>query len=152
MSASIEQRLQLLEDRAEIAALIARYGPAVDSGDGDAARALWADGGSYVIEDVTLDAEGIRTLTEWPTHQEYMRAGCAHVVSAPRIEVTGDTAVATTHSVVLIHRDENWVAERVSANRWELVRTVDGWRVQRRRNHLLNGAVEARALLTVDVT
>ncbi|WP_194420679.1 nuclear transport factor 2 family protein [Microbacterium abyssi] len=148
MSASIEQRLQALEDRAEIAALIARYGPAVDSGDGDAVRALWTDEGTYVIDDVTLDAGGIRTLTELPTHQEYMSAGCAHVISAPRIQLTGDAAVATTHSVVMIHDGERWNAERVSANRWELARTVDGWRVSRRRNHLLNGAAAARALLT----
>ncbi len=147
MSASVEKRLRALEDRAEIAELISRYGPAVDSGDGDAARALWADDGTYTFEDVTLDADGIRTLTEFPTHQGYMRAGCAHVISAPHITISGDTAVAITHSVVLIHGDGRWEAERVSANRWELVRTADGWRVACRRNHLLDGDAKARALL-----
>lgn len=148
MSDEFERRLRQLEDRAEISELIARYGPAVDRGDADAISALWAPGGTYQFDDVVLDSAGIRTLTSIPAHVEYMRRGCAHIVSAPLIEVDGDTAVAVTHSVVMLHDGDRWIGERVSANRWELRRLPDGWRVQRRRNRLLDGAAAARDLLS----
>lgn len=147
MSAELERRLRALEDRAEIAELIAGYGPAVDSGEGDAVAALWTDDGTYQFDETVLDADGIRGLVEYDTHVEYMRRGCAHVLSAPRIEIDGDTAVAVTHSVVMLHDGERWVGERVSANRWELVRTDAGWRAQRRQNRLLDGATAAQDLL-----
>lgn len=147
MSEALERRLQALEDRAEIAELIARYGPAADAGDAEAVAALWASEGTYQFDDTVLDADGIRSLVSIPTHVEYMRRGCAHILSAPRIEIEGDTAVAVTHSVVMLREGERWVGERVSANRWELRRTVAGWRVLRRRNRLLDGDAAARELL-----
>ena len=36
---------------------------------------------------------------------------------------------------------------RVSANRWDMVRTAYGWRVRHRENALLDGSEGARALL-----
>lgn len=147
MSEALERRLRALEDRAEIAELIARYGPAADAGDAEAVAALWAPGGTYQFDDTVLDADGIRALVSIPTHAEYMRRGCAHIVSAPRIEIDGDHAVAVTHSVVMLRDGERWVGERVSANRWELRRMSVGWRVQHRRNRLLDGDAAARDLL-----
>ena len=147
MSEALERRLRALEDRAEIAELIARYGPAADAGDADAVAALWAPDGTYQFDDTVLDADCIRSLVTIPTHVEYMRRGCAHIVSAPRIEIDGDAAIAITHSVVMLRQGEQWVGERVSANRWELRRTAAGWRVQRRRNRLLDGDAAARGLL-----
>lgn len=147
MSEVLERRLRALEDRAEIAELVARYGPAVDSGDAEAVAALWATNGTYRFDDTVLDAQGVRSLVTIPTHVEYLRRGCAHIVSAPRIAIEGDTAVAITHSVVMLREGERWIGERVSANRWELVRTQAGWRVQDRRNRLLDGSAAARELL-----
>jgi uncharacterized protein (TIGR02246 family) len=147
VSEALERRLRALEDRAEVAELIARYGPAADAGDADAVAALWAPDGTYQFDDTVLDADGIRSLVAIPTHVDYMRRGCAHIVSAPRIEIDGDAAVAITHSVVMLRDGEQWVAERVSANRWELRRTAAGWRVQCRSNRLLDGDVAARELL-----
>ena len=142
-----ERRLRALEDRAEITELIARYGPAADAGDADAVAALWAPDGTYRFDDTVLDADGIRALVTIPTHVEYLRRGCAHIVSAPHIEIDGDTAVAVTHSVVMVRDGDRWSGERVSANRWELRRTGQGWRVQHRRNRLLDGDAAARELL-----
>lgn len=147
MSDELERRLRALEDRAEIAELIARYGPAVDAGDGEAVAALWSDDGTYRFDDVELEAEGIRALVSYPTHRDYMARGCAHIISAPRIEITGDTAVAVTHSAVMVHEDGRWIGARVSANHWELRRLPEGWRVQHRRNSLLDGSAAARDLL-----
>lgn len=147
MSADLERRLRALEDRAEIAELIASYGPAVDSAESDAVAALWTDDGTYQFDETVLDADGIRALVAYDTHVEYMRRGCGHILSAPRIVIDGDTAVAVTHSAVLVRDGERWVGERVSANRWEFVRTDAGWRVQRRQNRLLDGATAAQDLL-----
>ncbi|WP_313358007.1 nuclear transport factor 2 family protein [Microbacterium sp.] len=145
----VERRLRALEDRAEIAELIARYGPAVDSADGEAVADLWASDGTYQFDDTVLDAAGVRGLVEYPTHIDYMRRGCAHILSAPHIVLDGDTATAITHSAVMIHDGARWVGERVSANRWGLVRHPEGWRVQWRRNRLLDGSAAARELLSL---
>ena len=59
-----------------------------------------------------------------------------------------DTAVATNHSLVFARRGEPWTAERVSANRWELTRTAEGWKVSKRENRLLTGSEWARQLFS----
>ena len=43
------KRLEVLEDRAEIADLIASYGPLADKGDGEALAQLWVEEGEYEI-------------------------------------------------------------------------------------------------------
>ena len=61
----------------------------------------------------------------------------------------GDRAVACGHSVVFRNGTTGFEVWRVSANRWELVRTDDGWRVERRLNAPLDGSEAARALLGI---
>ncbi|CEA06966.1 hypothetical protein BN1051_00271 [Arthrobacter saudimassiliensis] len=147
----LEERLRALEDRACILDLIAGYGPLADSGNGAGIGALWAEGGSYSFEmageTTTLRGAEIGGLVELESHRELMAAGCAHFLSAPSVRIDGDTATAVNHSVVLVHRDGIWVAERVSANHWTLTRTDDGWRVANRTNALLTGDESARDLL-----
>ena len=55
--------------------------------------------------------------------------------------------MATCYSRVYRHGDDGYWVWRVSANRWELVRTPDGWRVKRRVNRTLNGQPDARNIL-----
>ena len=74
-----------------------------------------------------------------------MQSGCAHILSPPRVQLDGDRAEAINHSIVLVKRGETWVAERVSANRWELGRTTAGWRVVKRTNRLLKYCTLAAA-------
>lgn len=145
---TIEERIQRLEDRAEIADLIARFGPIVDSGNGEKLTELWADDGEYRVGDeYTFVGGEIARLTDLETHQAYLARGCSHILTAPDITINGDQAYAVNHSVVLIRAGEGWVADRVSANQWEMKRTVQGWRVVRRSNALLDGSEAARALL-----
>ena len=40
-------RVRALADQVEIMQLVAQYGPAVDSGSGEAAAALWTEDGSF---------------------------------------------------------------------------------------------------------
>ena len=144
------QRLQALEDREAIRELIARYGPLADSGDAAAVAALWISDGVYAVDGFP-EARGhaaIAALIEGPMHQELMANGCAHVLSAPTITVSGDRAVAVCHSVVFRKAPDEWQAVRVAANRWQFVRTREGWRATRRDNALLDGRAAARLLFS----
>ncbi|MFB2600394.1 nuclear transport factor 2 family protein [Herbiconiux sp. P17] len=143
-------RLRALEDRAEIAVLIARYGPAADALDGAAITALWADRGNYSIGDTTLTnaaPDTVGALVDLAEHRGMVAAGCGHLLTPPDIRLAGDRATAVNHSVVLVHRGEGWQVARLSANRWEFRRIGDGWRIESRVNRLLDGDPAARELL-----
>lgn len=147
--ASLDQRLQNLEDREAIRDLIARYGPLADRGDAAGVAALWTPEGRYSITgfgDATGHCE-IAALIEGATHQQLMAGGCAHLLGPVAVDLRGDQAIAVGHSVVLRWTGAQFEAARVSANRWELVRTDKGWRVALRENALLTGEDAARALL-----
>ncbi|MDL5487976.1 nuclear transport factor 2 family protein [Microbacterium wangruii] len=143
----LDGRLRRIEDRLEIADLIARYGPAVDAGSGDAVAALWTVDGEYAFDDAVLTGPEIADVVDHPTHRRLMAAGCAHVLSPPRIDLDGDRATVVHHSIVLESIGGAWTPVRVSANRWLFVRTPGGWRACHRSNRLLTGSDEARALL-----
>lgn len=145
-----EARLRALEDREAIREIIACYGPLADSGDAAAVAKLWTSDGVYAVDGFP-EARGhaaIAALIEGPMHRELMASGCAHVLSAPTIALSGDQAVAVCHSVVFRKNEARWDAVRVAANRWHFVRTGEGWRVARRDNALLDGRQAARSLLS----
>jgi uncharacterized protein (TIGR02246 family) len=144
-----EARLRALEDREAIRNLIASYGPLADSGDAEAVARLWTGDGVYAVDGFpeACGHEAIAALITGPVHQTLMARGCAHVLGAPVIDLDGERASARCHSVVLAKAGEGWEAVRVAANRWELARTPEGWRVTRRDNALLDGREAARALL-----
>lgn len=145
--ARLESRVRLLEDRAEIAALVAAYGPAVDRLDGAAVDRQFAADARYVIAGTVVAAPDLGGLVDFDTHRDLVSAGCGHILTPPDIHLDGDEATAVNHSVVLRHEGSAWSAVRLSANHWHFRRTADGWRVQERRNHLLDGAAAARELL-----
>ena len=133
-----------MTDVEDITQLIAAYGPAVDTGDGDAAAALFTEDGWYEVAGSRLEGRAaIAAMVGGAAHQSLLARGVAHVMGLPSITVTGDTAVAVNHTTVFLE-GAVW---RVAANRWELVRTAEGWRVAGRTNRLLDGTPEARDLL-----
>lgn len=151
--AALEARLAEMEDRLAIYQLIATYGPAADSVSDHAVVGLFT-------EDGTCDVGGAGSFTVskdvddmilGPMHQGYVARGCAHVMSLPHLELDGDAAVAVNYSRVYARHGDHWRVERASANRWELVRTGEGWRVKHRLNRLLNGEDEARRVLQAAV-
>jgi uncharacterized protein (TIGR02246 family) len=147
--AALAARLAAVEDREAIRQLIASYGPLADSGNAAALARLWTEDGEYEVVGFTT-ARGhteIAALIEGPVHRQLMADGCAHLLGPVAVEVSGDTALARGHSVVLRAAPGGFEAHRVSANRWRLVRTAQGWRVAHRANALLDGAEAARALL-----
>jgi hypothetical protein len=147
--AQLEQRLRRVEDQLEIINLVASYGPLVDSGDGDGAAALWTRDGVYDVDTGIYEGhDGLAAMVHSPPHQKLIERGCAHLTTTPRVAVQGDTAVAVTHSQLLVRsRTGNYDVVRATAHRWELVRTADGWRVERRTSRLLDGGEAARSLL-----
>jgi uncharacterized protein (TIGR02246 family) len=146
----LEARLQSLEDREAIRALIASYGPLADSGDAEGVASLWAEDGSYAIAgmDEARGHAAIAALIAAPMHRKLMADGCAHMLGPVAIDLAGDKACARGHSLVLHWNGRTFEVLRVAANRWALARGSDGWKVIRRDNALLQGSEAARALLS----
>ncbi len=150
--ARLEARLGELEDREAIRELIARYGPLADAGRAGDVAALWAEDGVYAVDGYgeNRGRAAVAALITGPTHQGLMQAGCAHVLSPIRLDLSGNRAVAVGYSCVFRRRDDAFEAWRVSANRWELQKRDGQWQVLRRTNRLLDGNAAAVALLGAD--
>jgi hypothetical protein len=133
-----------VSDVLDVMQVVAANGPAVDCGGGEAAAALFTEDGSYDVAGRRYEGRAaIAAMVHGEAHQGLLAEGVAHVMGLPRVTVDGDTAVAVNHTVVL----RGGAVWRVAANRWELVRAPEGWRVRSRVNRLLDGSPEARELL-----
>jgi hypothetical protein len=161
-SLSLEDRLRKVEDHVEILNLIASHPPAADTGADYATR-------SFYIEDGVIDLGGGKASTGnekiaanqvSPGHKAAVAGGLAHFAGLPRIEIDGDTAVATSYLQILTPHptaephevphhgvSKGYRIHRVGANRWELVRTSSGWKIKRRTLRSLDGSEPARELL-----
>ena len=148
-----EVRLRGTEDQLAIYQLVATYGPGVDSLSEETVRSLWTEDGIYDPGgDPYVGNEAVGKLIYGDIHQGFVKKGCAHVMSMPRVTIHGDTAVATGYSRVYLHDGDHWRVERASANRWELVRTAQGWKVKHRTNRMLLGNDKPRKLLASGLT
>lgn len=145
---ALEARVAELEDTQAISRLVASYGPAVDGGNDVAAGDLWTESGVYDLgfREIHGSAD-VAAMVRGEHHQGLINAGAAHVLGVPIVRVDGDCAVATCYSNVFRHVDGAFEVWRTAANRWELVRTTDGWRATRRTTRLLDGNEESRELL-----
>jgi len=159
----LEARIAELEDQVQLYQLMSSYGPLVDSGDAEATSALWVEDGIYDwgggtapdpegkvkegAEGAALSREAIADMVRGSYHQQIIDGGAGHVIGLPHIVFKGDAAVATSYSRLYRYDGENFRVWRVGANRWEFVRTPQGWRIRRRTNRVLNGGKEPRALL-----
>ena len=147
----LARRVRTLEDQVEITQLVAQYGPAVDSGSGEATADLWTEDGVFdaVPQRRMRGREQIAGMVEGAGHQSLIRNGCGHVLTVPHVVVDGDEATGRSYALNIrwdADADRFWVA-RVSANTWRWVRTPRGWRVAERINANLDGTPEHRAML-----
>jgi hypothetical protein len=155
--AALAARVSQLEDRLAIYQLMTTYGPAVDAGAGEVAAALWTADGVYDAgmgaDAIFVGAEAVGSMVEGEMHQGIIAGGSAHLIGLPHLEVHGDRAVATCYSQLMLYDGDraSFRVWRATANRWELVRTAQGWKVTSRVNRVLDGDPEARALLRAGI-
>jgi ketosteroid isomerase-like protein len=146
--AALEARVVHLEDQLAVHRLINSWGPAVDTGNGEAAASLFAEDAilesdlSYLIGPAAITA-----MVYAEGHQSLIRDGSAHIPAFPIVTIEGDRASATGYTRVYRHTENGYDVWRVSANQWEFRRTADGWRVTRRTNHVIDGGPEANEIL-----
>jgi phage-related protein len=140
--AALEARLRAAEDQLEIIQLLNTYGPLVDSGESEAAAALWVEGGAYDVGGITrlqVPADLV-AMYESDGHQELVKTGVSHLTATPRITLNGDEAEALAYSFVILREGERWFVWRASANHFTLRRTDKGWRIVERHNRVLDGS------------
>ena len=146
--AALERRLQRLEDEREIVQLLTTYGPLVDSGCADEVAAIWTEDGVYDNDVIVMTGrDEIRAMVRSASHQGFIAGGCAHFNGPVSVQVDGDTAIAVTHSLMVLHEDGAFRVNRATANHWQLRRTDEGWRATVRTGRLLDGAELAHGLL-----
>jgi SnoaL-like protein len=161
-SSSLEQRLRAVEDRLEILNLIASHPPSADTGADYYTRVAYVEDGELDLGrgKAMTGNETIAAVTRSPAHQAAIAGGLAHFAGLPRIELNGDQAVVTSYLQILTphptaapHEVPNhgvsngFRIHRVASNRWELVRTADGWKIKRRTVRTLDGSDPAREIL-----
>jgi ketosteroid isomerase-like protein len=149
--AQLVVKTRALEDQLEIMQLVAQYGPAVDSGAGDAAAALWTEDGKFdaVPQRRMRGRDEIAGMVHGEGHQSLIQNGCGHVLTVPHIAVDGDRATGRSYALNIrwdAAAERFWVA-RVSANTWRWVRTPQGWRIAERINASLDGTAAHREML-----
>jgi len=162
MSDSLEDRVRAIEDKLAIFHLIASHPPAADTGtDRYYREAFVADGemdlggGKGARGNDTIGA-----LVKTPEHEAAIAGGLCHFAGLPSVEIKGDSAVALSYLQIITPDRQAAPREvsghgsttgfrihRVGANRWELKRSKDGWKVVRRTLRPLDGTDDARALL-----
>jgi hypothetical protein len=165
--ATLEDRIRLIEDRLEILNLIASHPPSADTGADYFTRAVY-------VEDGAMDLGGgkgasgnaaIAAIVKTPEHQAAIAGGLAHFAGLPRIDIDGDTAVVTSYLQILTPDNgaepvavpghgasKGFRIHRVGANRWELTRTPQGWKIVRRTLRPLDGSEPAREILRQALT
>ncbi|MEZ5151434.1 nuclear transport factor 2 family protein [Rhodococcus zopfii] len=148
----LARRVELLEDTLAIQQLVTTYGPAVDSGSSEAVGALWTEDGVYEVDSGAYRGrDQIMAMVRSEAHQGYIHGGCGHMLDPLNIRVDGDTAVVICHSQLILNTDKGFRVQRVTANRWELVRMDGRWQVKLRIARVLDGRADARDLLAAGV-
>ena len=159
----LEHRLRAIEDRLAIYNLIASHPPSADTGARAYAEAVYvADGifdrGAELSSWAGNTAIGANLESEG--HQAAIAGGLAHFTGLPYVAVDGDEAVVISYLQILTPKKSGEPVEvpnhgasrgyhihRVVTNRWELVRTVDGWKIKRRSIRLVDGSEPSREIL-----
>lgn len=159
---TLEDRLRAVEDTLAIYHLIASHPPAADTGTDSFYRDAFMPDGLIDLGGgkAAQGNEAIAAVVRTPEHQAAIAGGLCHFAGLPRVELAGDTATAISYLQVLApNRDAKPVAlsghglssgyriHRLGANRWDLKRTKDGWKVTRRAYRMLDGTDDARELL-----
>ena len=159
---TLEERVRAIEDRLEILNLIAGHPPSADTGSGEFAASFWAEDGVFDQGGTLRAGREIANFSS-PQFQAAMRQGIAHFAGLPHIRLMGDKAVVTSYLQVLApdhvaapdplsahpppEGAQGYRVHRLSANRWDLIRTPEGWKIARRTLRLIEGKDASREVL-----
>jgi SnoaL-like domain len=160
---SLEDRLRAIEDRLEIYDLIASHPPSADTGGKDHIAASWVDDGVFDRGGNLSSPRGRDAISDQvlsPEHQAAIARGLAHFTGLPHVVIDGDSAIVTSYLQILVPQTQGDPVEvpnhgsskgfrvhRLTANRWELVRTREGWKIKHRTLRPLDGSEGARQIL-----
>ncbi len=160
---SLEDRLRAIEDRLEIYNLIASHPPTADTAGRDHIAASWVEDGVFDRGEDLSSPRGRDVIADHvlsPAHQAAIAGGLAHFTSLPHVAIDGDSAIVTSYLQILVPQTQGDAVEvpnhgsskgfrvhRMTANRWELVRTAAGWKIKRRMLRQLDGSEPARRIL-----
>ncbi len=160
---SIEERLHRIEDRLEIYNLIAGHPPSADTAASDYTASIYTEDGTFdrgAEFPAPTGPAAIAAVSASPEHHRAIEEGIAHFAGLPYVRVTGDTAFAISYIQILVPdrvgpvfevpnhgASQGFHVHRVGANRWDFVRTADGWRIKRRQVRSLDGSEGAREIL-----
>ena len=162
LTKTLEDRLRAIEDRLEIYNLIASHPPSADIGAAHFTRSAFCKDGVIDLGGgkTATGNEAIAQLAQTPGHKAAIAGGPAHFAGLPRIDIEGDRAVVTSYLQILTPHptaepvevpnhgtSKGFRIHRVAANRWELIRTPDGWKIKRRTLRPLDGSEPAREIL-----
>jgi uncharacterized protein (TIGR02246 family) len=146
--ASLEARVQALEDIISIYQTMSFYGPALDSGLPATAAGLWTEDGDFVIDGRSWKGrQAIGDMLDGDLSRALRDQGGCHFISVPYVRRSGDTAVVTCFQQHIVKKDDAHVPWRVVAVRLELVREEGTWWIVHRTNYALDGSPQARELL-----
>ena len=162
-ASTLEDRIRAIEDRLEIYNLIASHPPSADTGGSDHVAASWVEDGVFDRGENLSSPRGrdiIANHVLTPEHQAAIAGGLAHFTGLPHVAIDGDTAVVTSYLQILVPQTQGEPVEvpnhgssqgfrvhRMTANRWELVRTPQGWKIKHRTLRQLDGSEPARKIL-----
>lgn len=163
---TLEDRLRAVEDMLAIYHLIASHPPAADTGSETYYRnAFMPDGVIDLGTKTATGNEAIGAVVRTPEHQAAIAVGLCHFAGLPRVELHGDSAIAISYLQVLTPdreakpvelsghgKSSGYRIHRLGVNRWDLIRTKDGWRVARRAYRMLDGNEDAPKMLRQAVT
>jgi hypothetical protein len=160
---TLEARLRAVEDKLDILNLIASHPPSADTGADYYTVQVYTEDGVFDRGANLSGGQGNRevaAIMQTPGHKAAIEGGLAHFAGLPHIVVDGDTAVVTSYLQILTPNvsaepvevpnhgaSKGFRIHRVGANRWELVRTPQGWKIKRRTLRPLDGSEPARELL-----
>ena len=160
---SLEDRLRAIEDRLEIYNLIASHPPSADTGGKEHVAASWVEDGVFDRGENLSSPRGRDMLAKQvlsPEHQAAIAGGIAHFTGLPHVAIDGDTAVVTSYLAILVPQTQGepvavpnhgsgkgFRVHRMTANRWQLVRTPQGWKFKHRSLRQLDGNEDARKIL-----
>jgi hypothetical protein len=164
----LEARVTELADHLALYQTMATYGPAVDSLSIDEATSIWLEDGVYdgtsrrpsdmagatppglQVSAMHGRAE-IAAMLHGDLHRTLVRDGCAHVMSLPLIRIDGDRAVGVGYHFLYVKGDDGFKIWRMTASRWDWLRTGEGWKVETRTHRLIDGSDDARELLATSL-